>query len=213
MTHVIIAVAPVAVYADPASAFAGRQSRIETRRRHTRGRAIDVTLAHGTAPDGAMGAVKLIEGARGDWAVLGMKRVLVTRLSHFPQGTSVGPVEGILFTACATLHRDDRSARVLPMRRIADGLGSDLNGVIVFDQARAMQDSAGREGERAEVAISLVGQTGLWLRAPPEAGFADVSVACATTVHILACAQQLGLGGGADSPFATRAQFFERGAR
>jgi P-loop containing NTP hydrolase pore-1 len=83
-------------------------------------------------------------------------------------------------------------------------LGRDLDGVIVFDESHAMQNAAREKSERGE------GRAGLRLQhALPNARVLHVSATGATSVHNLAYVQRLGLCGGADFPFATRAEFVE----
>ncbi|MDU6747931.1 MAG: strawberry notch C-terminal domain-containing protein, partial [Bradyrhizobium sp.] len=68
--------------------------------------------------------------------------------------------------------------------------------------------AAGNKGDRGEQAASQQGRAGLRLQhALPNARIVYVSATGATTVHNLAYAQRLGLWGGADFPFATRADF------
>lgn len=153
---------------------------------------------------------KLVEDAQRDWIALGMERLLVTSLSRFPQGKPVTLNEGILFTTYATLRSDDRGDRVSRVRQIVEWLGNDFDGVVIFDEAHAMQNAAGGKGERGDVAASQQGRAGLRLQhALPKARVVYVSATGATTVHNLAYAQRLGLWGGDDFPFATRAEFVE----
>ncbi|WEX85798.1 strawberry notch family protein [Sinorhizobium garamanticum] len=153
---------------------------------------------------------KLIEDAQRDWSALGMERLLVTPLSRFRQGTPVRLSEGILFTTYATLRSDERGEKVSRVRQIVEWLGSDFDGVIIFDESHAMQNAAGGKGERGEQAGSQQGRAGLRLQhALPNARVVYVSATGATTVHNLAYAQRLGLWGGEDFPFATRAEFVE----
>jgi hypothetical protein len=82
--------------------------------------------------------------------------------------------------------------------------------VIIFDESHAMQNAGGGKGERGDVAASQQGRAGLRLQnALPDARVVYVSATGATTVHNLAYAQRLGLWGGEDFPFATRAEFVE----
>ncbi|MET4036377.1 MULTISPECIES: strawberry notch-like NTP hydrolase domain-containing protein [unclassified Bradyrhizobium] len=151
---------------------------------------------------------KLIEDAQRDWSALGMERLLVTPLSRFRQGTPVQLAEGVLFTTYATLRTDERGEKLSRVRQIVEWLGSDFDGVIVFDESHAMQNAAGQKGERGDQAASQQGRAGLRLQhALPNARVVYVSATGATTVHNLAYAQRLGLWGGADFPFATRAEF------
>ena len=81
---------------------------------------------------------------------------------------------------------------------------------IVFDESHAMQNAAGGKGERGDQAASQQGRAGLRLQhALPDARVVYVSATGATTVQNLAYAQRLGLWGGEDFPFATRAEFVE----
>ena len=161
---------------------------------------------------------KLIEDARRDWSALGMERLLITPLSRFPQGKPITLRQGILFTTYATLRSDDRGERLSRVRQIVEWLDSDsgakagagFDGVIIFDEAHAMQNAVGAKGERGDQEASQQGRAGLRLQhALPDARVVYVSATGATTVHNLAYAQRLGLWGGEDFPFATRAEFVE----
>ena len=153
---------------------------------------------------------KLLEDAQRDWSALGMERLLVTPLSRFPQGKPVTLAEGVLFTTYATLRSDDRGEKVSRVKQIVEWLGSDFDGVIIFDEAHAMQNAGGGKAERGDVAASQQGRAGLRLQhALPDARIVYVSATGATTVHNLAYAQRLGLWGGEEFPFATRAEFVE----
>lgn len=151
---------------------------------------------------------KLLEDAQRDWSALGMERLLVTPLSRFPQGKPITLTEGILFLTYATLRSDDRGEKLSRVRQIVEWLGSDFDGVIIFDESHAMQNAGGGKGERGDVAPSHQGRAGLRLQhALPNARVVYVSATGATTVHNLAYAQRLGLWGGEDFPFTTRAEF------
>ncbi|WP_257169695.1 strawberry notch family protein [Bradyrhizobium sp. SRS-191] len=151
---------------------------------------------------------KLIEDAQRDWAALGMERLLVTPLSRFRQGTPIRLDQAILFTTYATLRTDEKAEKLSRIRQIVDWVGRDFDGVIIFDESHAMQNAAGNKGDRGEQAASQQGRAGLRLQhALPNARIVYVSATGATTVHNLAYAQRLGLWGGADFPFATRADF------
>jgi predicted RNA methylase len=153
---------------------------------------------------------KLIEDAQRDWSALGQERLLITPLARFRQGTPIRLEEGILFTTYATLRSDAREEKVSRVQQIVDWSGPDFDGVIVFDESHAMQNAAGEKSERGERAPSQQGRAGLRLQhALPNARVVYVSATGATTVHNLAYAQRLGLWGGADFPFATRAEFVE----
>src|SRR3546814_9452766 len=73
-----------------------------------------------------------------------------------------------------------------------------------------MQKAGGGKGERGDQAPSQQGRAGLRLQhALPNARVLYVSATGATTVHNLAYAQRLGIWGGEDFPFATRAEFVQ----
>src|SRR5712672_1428084 len=153
---------------------------------------------------------KLIEDAQRDWSALGMERLLVTPLSRFRQGAPIRLAEGVLFTTYATLRTDERGEKLSRLRQIVEWLGADFDGVIVFDESHAMQNAVAGKGERGDQAASQQGRAGLRLQhALPKARVLYVSATGATTVHNLAYAQRLGLWGGEDFPFATRAEFVE----
>jgi predicted RNA methylase len=153
---------------------------------------------------------KLIEDAQRDWSALGQERLLVTPLARFRQGTPIRLDEGILFTTYATLRSDARAERVSRVRQIVEWVGPDFDGVIVFDESHAMANAAGTTSERGDKAPSQQGRAGLRLQhALPDARILYVSATGATTVHNLAYAQRLGLWGGDDFPFATRAEFVQ----
>ena len=153
---------------------------------------------------------KLIEDAQRDWSALGMERLLVTPLSCFRQGTPIRLAEGVLFTTYATLRTDERGEKLSRVRQIVEWLGSDFDGVIIFDESHAMQNAVGGKSERGDQAPSQQGRAGLRLQhALPNARVVYVSATGATTVHNLAYAQRLGLWGEEDFPFATRAEFVE----
>jgi predicted RNA methylase len=153
---------------------------------------------------------KLIEDAQRDVAAIGLERLLVTPLSRFAQGKPITLAEAILFTTYATLRSDERGEKVSRVQQIVDWLGRDFDGVIIFDESHAMQNAGGGKSERGDVAPSQQGRAGLRLQhALPNARIVYVSATGATTVHNLAYAQRLGLWGGEDFPFATRAEFIE----
>jgi hypothetical protein len=151
---------------------------------------------------------KLLEDAQRDWRALGQEPLLVTPLARFRQGTPIRLDQGILFTTYATLRSDARDGRVSRVQQIVDWLGTDYDGVIVFDESHAMQNAGGGKSERGDAAPSQQGRAGLRLQhALPDARVLYVSATGATTVENLAYAQRLGLWGGADFPFDKRTDF------
>ncbi|CUX79945.1 strawberry notch family protein [Roseibaca calidilacus] len=153
---------------------------------------------------------KLLEDAQRDWSALGQERLLVSPLSRFAQGKDIPLTEGILFTTYATLRSEERGAKKSRVDQIVDWLGADFDGVILFDESHAMANAVGSKGERGDVTASQQGRAGLRLQHRlPNARVVYVSATGATSVHNLAYAQRLGLWGGEDFPFATRAEFVE----
>ena len=153
---------------------------------------------------------KLLEDAQRDWSALGQERLLVTPLSRFAQGRDIPLTEGILFTTYATLRSEERGAKKSRVDQIVDWLGADFDGVILFDESHAMANAAGSKGDRGDTEASQQGKAGLRLQHKlPNARIVYVSATGATSVHNLAYAQRLGLWGGEDFPFATRAEFVE----
>ena len=153
---------------------------------------------------------KLLEDAQRDWSALGQERLLVTPLSRFAQGKDIPLTEGILFTTYATLRSEERGAKKSRVDQIVDWFGADFDGVILFDESHAMANAAGAKGDRGDTEASQQGRAGLRLQHKlPNARVVYVSATGATSVHNLAYAQRLGLWGGEDFPFATRAEFVE----
>ncbi len=151
---------------------------------------------------------KLLEDAQRDWRALGQEPLLIQPLARFRQGTSIRLDQGILFTTYATLRSDARENRVSRVQQIVDWLGTDFDGVIVFDESHAMQNAGGGKSDRGDSAPSQQGRAGLRLQhALPDARVLYVSATGATTVENLAYAQRLGLWGGADFPFDKRTDF------
>ncbi len=151
---------------------------------------------------------KLLDDAQRDWRALGREPLLVTPLARFRQGTPIRLEQGILFTTYATLRSDARENRVSRVQQIVDWLGTDFDGVIVFDESHAMQNAGGGKSDRGDQAPSQQGRAGLRLQhALPDARILYVSATGATTVENLAYAQRLGLWGGADFPFDKRTDF------
>ncbi|MCW2249310.1 putative RNA methylase [Azospirillum fermentarium] len=155
----------------------------------------------------------LIEDARRDWSALGQEPLLVTPLSRFRPGVPITLERGILFTTYATLRGDGGEGAVPRVQQIVDWLGRDFDGVMIFDESHALRNAGGIAGfgrDGGPVTPSQQGRAGLRLQhALPDARVLYVSATGATTVHNLAYAQRLGLWGGADFPFATRAEFVQ----
>ena len=151
---------------------------------------------------------KLIYSAQRDWSALGQEPLLIQPLARYKQGKPLDLAEGILFVTYATLRSQEREGKKSRVDQIIDWVGCDFDGVIIFDEAHAMANAAGVKGERGGTAPSQQGRAGLRLQhALPDARIVYASATGATGVENLAYAQRLGLWGGADFPFANRAEF------
>lgn len=151
---------------------------------------------------------KLIEDAQRDWSALGQEKLQIVPQSRFRQGKPIGLSEGILFTTYATLRSAEREGKASRLAQIIDWLGKDFDGVIVFDESHAMGNAGAAKTERGDRGPSQQGLAGLRLQhALAGARVVYVSATGATTVENLAYAQRLGLWGGDDFPFASRAEF------
>ncbi|MBJ7533245.1 strawberry notch family protein [Rhodomicrobium vannielii ATCC 17100] len=153
---------------------------------------------------------KLLEDAQRDWSALGQEKLQIVPLTRTRQGQPIKLRQGILFTTYATLRSSDRGGKHSRLRQILDWLGSGFDGVILFDEAHAMANATGSAGARGAQGPSQQGVAGLRLQhALPLARVVYVSATGATTVQNLGYAQRLGLWGGTDFPFATRADFIQ----
>jgi len=86
---------------------------------------------------------KLIEDAERDWTAVGGYRSDIVPLARFRQGAPIALAEGILFTTYATLRTDERGEKHSRVRQIVDWLGTNFDGVIVFDESHSMQNAVG----------------------------------------------------------------------
>src|SRR3546814_13851826 len=125
--------------------------------------------------------------------------------SRFRQGTPSKLDAGVLFTTYATLRSQERGEKVSRVQRIVDWLGTDFDGVIIFDEAHALANAAGGKGERGEQAPSQQGRAGLRLQhALPDARIVSVLATRATPVPDLAHSSRLPLSEGEGFPLTTR---------
>ncbi|MDG3444579.1 strawberry notch family protein [Nitrospirillum amazonense] len=153
---------------------------------------------------------KLLEDAQRDWSAVGMEPLLVVPQWRFSHGAPIVLDRGVLFTTFATLRSQARGTAISRLQQIVDWVGADYDGVIIFDEAHAMQNAAGvqdDEGDQVQ-APSQQGRVGLQLQhSLPNARIVYVSATGGTSVAKFSYAQRLGLWGGDDFPFATRDNF------
>lgn len=153
----------------------------------------------------------LLEDARRDWAAIGGGAHDIVPLSSWKQGDAIRLDRGILFTTYATLRQPARGVRQSRLDQIIAWLGADFDGVIAFDEAHAMANAAGGgKGARGTKKASLQGMAGLALQNRlPDARVLYVSATGATTAENLAYAARMGLWGGPEAPFMSRADFLD----
>lgn len=150
----------------------------------------------------------LLEDARRDWTALGGRKEQIVPQSRFALGETIGLQEGILFTTYATLRSGARGDKASRLDQILAWAGEDFDGLIIFDEAHAMANAAGEKGARGDRGPSEQGRVGLRLQnALPGARILYVSATGATVVSNLGYTSRLGLWGGANFPFPTRASF------
>lgn len=153
----------------------------------------------------------LLEDARRDWAAIGGGAHDIVPLSSWKQGDAIRLDRGVLFATYATLRQPARGDRQSRLDQIIAWLGAGFDGVIAFDEAHAMANAAGGgKGARGTKKASLQGMAGLSLQNRlPDARVLYVSATGATTAENLAYAGRLGLWGGPEAPFMSRADFLE----
>lgn len=153
----------------------------------------------------------LLEDARRDWAAIGGGAHDLVAQGSWKQGEAIRLDRGILFTTYATLRQPARGDRPSRLDQIVRWLGEDFDGVIAFDEAHAMANAAGGgKGARGPKKASLQGMAGLAIQNRlPDARVLYVSATGATTAENLAYAARLGLWGGPEAPFVTRADFLD----
>ena len=151
----------------------------------------------------------LLEDARRDWSAIGGSPTDIVPQSAWKQGEAIAIETGILFTTYATLRQPARGVKASRLGQIVGWLGSDFDGVIVFDESHALANaSGGAKGSRGLKKASLQGMAGLAIQnLLPLARVFYVSATGATQPENLAYASRLGLWGGPGAPFNTRADF------
>ncbi len=149
----------------------------------------------------------LLEDARRDWRDVGMDEKLVVPFDKL-KGGDKAPAEGIAFVTYDTLKSKPKDpAAPSNLKRLADWLGPDFDGVVAFDEAHAMANSLATDGPRGERGPSQKALAGVELqKLLPNARVVYVSATGATEVSNLAYADRLGLWG-KGTAFADKNQF------
>jgi predicted RNA methylase len=153
----------------------------------------------------------LFEDARRDWVAIGGYSGDIQPLSRWKQGEAVQFERGVVFVTYATLRQPARGGRPSRLDQITTWLGDGFDGIIAFDEAHALANAAGGgKGARGLKKASLQGLAGLDLQSRlPDARVLYVSATGATSPENLAYAARLGLWGGPEAPFMSRADFLD----
>jgi hypothetical protein len=153
----------------------------------------------------------LLEDARRDWRAIGGAASEIVAQGAWRHSGAIRLDRGVLFTTYATLRQPARGDRPSRLDHIVNWLGADFDGCIVFDEAHAMANAgAGGKTNRGPKKASQQGLAGLALQNRlPDARVMYVSATGATTPENLAYAARLGLWGGPEAPFHSRAQFMD----
>ena len=159
---------------------------------------------------------KLVEDARRDWTAIGGHESDVIELTRTRQQEPVPNSCGILFCTYAALRSRSKDGKHSRLQQILDWLAggksnqarATFDGVIIFDEAHAMQHAAGDESDRGRKKPSQQGLAGLRLQnALPDSRVVYVSATGASTVEGLAYAQRLGVWMSERTAFRTRKEF------
>jgi predicted RNA methylase len=147
----------------------------------------------------------LFNDAKRDWSGIGQDPGQLFDFKAFRKG---GPETGILFTTYDTLKSKpkEESAKT-NVQQIAEWLGEDFDGVVVFDEAHNMGNSVETKGGRGLKKASQKALAGVELQTLlPNARVVYVSATAATEVSNLVYADRLGLWG-RGTPFPTKEAF------
>ena len=162
---------------------------------------------------------KLVKDAQRDAEGVGLPKNLISPLSNHKLGTEITGGQGVVFTTYSTLAsglevsgeevqvKQGKQARI---DQLVQWLGEDFDGVLVFDEAHNMQNSASQKGNRGVKKASARGLAGVEIqRRLPKARVVYVSATGATEVENLGYASRLGLWG-EGTAFANRTDFIEQ---
>ena len=153
---------------------------------------------------------KLLEDARRDWQALGRDPAQIFPLARYKPSDRLARSEGIVFATYALLRNISRKSGASRLEQLTDWLGTEFEGVIVFDEAHAMANAVGQAGNGLYGGrkASQQGIAGLELQNRlPQSRVLYVSATGATDIQNLSYASRLGLWGTDDIPFDHRADF------
>jgi len=150
----------------------------------------------------------LLNDARRDWGDLGGDPDEIMDFSKVKLGQDVKADKGILFTTYDTLKTSkNEKSRLDALKR---WLGADFDGVICFDEAHNMANSAGKMGKRGKTKPSAKALAGIELqKAFPKARVVYASATGATDISEYAYLERLGLWG-KGTAFSTSEEFISK---
>ncbi len=139
----------------------------------------------------------LAKDARAEFDAIGMAGIPIADLGGTTKpNAKIELGDGVLFTTYSTLGRATAPGEKSRVQQIADWLGPDFDGLILFDEAHQMANALPIKKKRGFSQPSLQALQGLELqRKLPNARVVYASATGATEVHNLAYAERLGLWG------------------
>ncbi|MDD6316799.1 MAG: strawberry notch family protein [Clostridia bacterium] len=150
----------------------------------------------------------LLNDARRDWGDLGGDPDEILDFSKVKLGQEIKAERGVMFLTYDTLKtQKEGKSRLDDLRK---WLGADFDGVICFDEAHNMANSAGKQGKRGRTKPSAKALAGIELqRAFPKARIVYASATGATDISEYAYLERLGLWG-KGTAFATAEDFISK---
>ena len=167
----------------------------------------------------------LYNSAIRDWTALGGKQTDLHVTSKFALGEEIKLQQGLVFSTYSTLASGLEVTKLGTVKakgvkggkpdqlqktrldQLANWLGPDYDGIIIFDEAHNMQNAQGSEGEMGGTDPAARALAGIELQTRfPKARFVYSSATGATKVEALAYLERLGLWG-EGTPFPSKNDF------
>ena len=154
---------------------------------------------------------KLIPDLTKEWQELGGDQSQIIPLKKFPQGNEIKTSQGILVATYGQIRTQAKANKRSRVEQIVDWVGSDFNGVVVFDESHNLGNAVPEKGERGFTATSLQAISGLKLQnLLPEARVLYASATAFTKLENLVYANRLGLWNNPNSGFSSQADFINK---